>query len=68
MHVLSSEQVKLLESFGVSMLLGKNGVEFVEGTIKKSDFDPATAMSEIQEANQTIQDAMRRADSIIGAF
>ncbi len=65
---LSSQQLALFELFGVQNLVGPKGVSFVETTIKKSDFDPATAHQDVTKAQQSLQSASQRADAILQAF
>jgi hypothetical protein len=47
---LSLQQLKMLESLGVRKYLGEEGATFVESTIQTSNYDPATAVSKIQDA------------------
>jgi hypothetical protein len=68
LHILSNEQVKLLEAFEVKSLLGQQAVDFVNATVRKSDFDPATAMNDIQAAISALDQALERANSLDSAF
>ena len=67
-HVLSNEQVKFLDAFNVASFFGRQGAEFVEGTIRKADFDPATAMQDMQNAVEAMTSAIERTDAINRAF
>ncbi|WP_416369049.1 hypothetical protein [Tritonibacter mobilis] len=68
LHVLTHQQVNLLRLFDVDQFLGRKGVSFVEGIIRKSDFDPATAHQDFKDANGKLQAANQRAQSITQAF
>lgn len=68
LHVLSNEQLKMLDTFKTAEYFGDRGISFVESSIKKSDFDPATATTEFQQAIENIQNAINRADQILSAF
>ncbi|EAQ47719.1 hypothetical protein MED193_21039 [Roseobacter sp. MED193] len=65
---LSMQQVALFPLFDVQELVGKQGVSFVESTIRKSDFDPATAHQNVTDAVQRLQSANQRVDAILQAF
>lgn len=65
---LSMQQVALFPLFEVQELVGKQGVAFIEGTIRKSDFDPATAHKDVSEALSRLQSANQRTDAILQAF
>jgi len=68
LHVLSNGQINLLSTFDLANLLGRSGVSFVDDTIKKTNFDPATASTELAKAVKTITVAIQRADRLITAF
>lgn len=68
LDVLSNQQLGLLELFNASQLLNRKGKSFVEATIRKSDFDPATAHQDFNEAIEKLQSANQRAQQLIQAF
>ena len=47
---LSLQQLKLLNELGVDIYLGREGSAFVEGVIRTSEYDPATAAERLGEA------------------
>ncbi len=47
---LSLQQLKLLYDLGVDQYIGSEGANFIEATIRTSDYDPSTASSKISEA------------------
>lgn len=65
---LDSEQVRLLNAYGVDDYFGRRGQHFVTQTITKSGFDPATAAGDFQAAVQAIASASDRAKSLCTAF
>ena len=68
MNQLSNGQIDYLSMFDVIALFGKQGLDFVNSTIRKSDFDPATASSEMREAHQRIERAVQKASQILEVF
>lgn len=52
---LSLEQLAVLQDRGAAAYLGKAGADFVEATIKTSDYDPATAASRLNRALATLE-------------
>lgn len=52
---LSLEQLQVLEDRDIAQFLGVRGADFVESTIKVSDFDPASAASTLQDAVSRIE-------------
>lgn len=53
---LSIQQMGLLASKGVDEFLGQRGKQFINSTIRTSDYDPATAVTEIQRAIATLNE------------
>jgi hypothetical protein len=47
---LSLQQLDLLATIGVDEFIGPAGVAFINSTVRVSDFDPATAVEQIQRA------------------
>lgn len=47
MSVLSIQQINLLEELGVAQWIGREGARNVEAIVKTSDYDPATAVSQL---------------------
>lgn len=47
---LSLQQLALLRSLGADEFLGASGVQFIDKTVRSSDYDPATAVEEMQRA------------------
>ena len=54
---LSLQQIRILEELGVDEYIGLKGTNFVEGTIRTSEYDPSTAASRISEAISSITQA-----------
>ena len=65
---LTNQQLKLLESFEVDDLIAKSGLDFVRETIRKNDFDPATAAQDFKVGAGRLGRAVARCDQLIGAF
>ena len=51
---LSIEQLKVLSSLGVDVYMGRSGIDYVNSTIKTSDYDPATAALRLNAAIDAI--------------
>lgn len=49
-EVLSLQQLQTLSTLGVDRYLGVEGANFVEGLVRKADYDPSTAGTKLQEA------------------
>lgn len=54
MNELTAQQFSLLKHFEIADLLGEKGADFVRRTIDTSEFDPASAASDISNAQQAI--------------
>jgi hypothetical protein len=54
---LSIEQLKMLTSLGVDGYLGQAGADYVNATVRTSDYDPATARDRLQEAHNALNTA-----------
>jgi hypothetical protein len=54
---LSLQQINLLEDLGVNKYIGLEGSNFVEGTIRTSEYDASTAATRIDEAINSINQA-----------
>lgn len=54
---LSLQQIKILDDLGVSEYIGLQGANFVEGTIRTSEYDPSTAATRINEAINSVNQA-----------
>lgn len=65
---LSLEQLSLLEDMGVAQFLGGSGAAFVEGLVKTSDFDPATAVAKLTDAIAVIDGTETKLESYHGAL
>jgi hypothetical protein len=65
---LTAQQLALLEHFEIARYLGKEGAEFVENTVATSEFDPATAASEIDNAHKAINKALDLVGEWASAF
>lgn len=61
---LTNEQIALLKNFGIEHLVGREGANFIRRTVVRSDFDPATAAKEIQDAGQSISNTISVMDQI----
>jgi hypothetical protein len=64
MEQLTNEQIELLRYLDIAHLLGREGSAFVKRTVVRGDFDPATAAKEIQDAGQSISNAIHNIDQI----
>lgn len=53
---LSIQQMRLLRTLGVDEFIGQRGKQFINSTVRTSDYDPATAVSEIQRAISKINE------------
>ncbi len=54
---LSIQQIKLLDALGVSRYIGEGGANFVENTIRTSDYDPQTAVNRLNEGVAALSSA-----------
>lgn len=54
---LSIEQLKMLTSMGVNTYLGPEGAAYVNGVVRTSDYDPATASQRLSTAMQALNNA-----------
>lgn len=54
---LSLQQLKLLSDLGVIVYLGPEGAQFVEAVVKKSDYDPSTAYTQLNQAATKLTEA-----------
>lgn len=68
LNQLSNGQLEYLEQFEIGPLLGRRGAQFVNATVRKSDFDPATANSEIRVALEKLEQAIQKANQILDVF
>lgn len=68
LDILTHQQISLLEVFGIERLLGHKGAAFVDGVIRKSNFDPVTAHQDLKKASDKLQSAHQRTQSFIEAF
>ena len=59
---LTKEELDLLKDIGALRYLGLPGAQFVRNSVTTSDFDPATAASEIGDAFQLLNGVMGRLD------
>lgn len=57
---LSLQQLKLLQQLGVSHLVGKEGVSYINNTIKTATYDPASTEQKINTALQKIEEVNQR--------
>jgi hypothetical protein len=64
---LSLQQSSLLSSLGVLRYLGSSGADFVDSTVRTSDFDPATAAQQMQEAINSINSAYKKLTDYLGS-
>lgn len=64
---LSLEQLKMLSSLGVDAYLGPQGAAFVESTVRTSNYDPATAVSRLNEATQSINNTRAKLSAYVDA-
>lgn len=67
-QILSNEQIRLLDEFEISTFVGSAGLEFIRDTIFKSDFDPATANRNVEDAIEKLQQSRNRADAVFQAL
>ncbi|API59253.1 hypothetical protein BSL82_07965 [Tardibacter chloracetimidivorans] len=67
-EVLSLQQIRLLDQLGVSRFLGIEGANFIEATIKSSNYDPATALSELNAAFSALSTAGKHFDAFLNAL
>lgn len=51
---LSLEQLKVLNSLEVDAFMGREGAEYVETTVRTSNYDPATAVQRLTAAGKSI--------------
>jgi hypothetical protein len=58
--LLSLQQIKVLEELGVRNLLGEEGANLVETTIKTVNYDPVTSQKKIQNFIEKLQSASSR--------
>lgn len=68
MNELTMDQSRLLEDYGVLNYLGQKGNIFLSKMEHKTGLDPATALSNVRTAKQSLDKALARANQIIGAF
>ena len=61
---LSIEQLKMLTSLEVSAYLGRDGAAYVNGVVRTSDYDPATAAQRLNASTQ----ALNRARDLLTAY
>lgn len=64
---LSLEQLKMLSSLGVDAYVGPDGAAFVERTVRTSNYDPATAVTRLNEAIQSISNARAKLAAYVDA-
>ena len=57
---LTLEQAGMLGPLGVDGFVGREGVNFVDQTVRAGDYDPATAASRIAEARDAIDQAISK--------
>ncbi|MHA6262488.1 hypothetical protein ACXYMO_04740 [Arenibacterium sp. CAU 1754] len=57
---LTNEEIDLLDDLGALSYLGQNGLTFVNQTIRTSDFDPASASSDIGQAAQKLHETLSK--------
>lgn len=68
LSVLTDQQISILKMYAIDTLLGEAGHSFIDTTIRKSEFDPATATEEISEAIKQLVEAKTRTNGIVDAF
>ena len=68
MSQLSSAQIAYLDRFNVGSILGQRGSNFINSTVKKSAYDPATANSDMEEAHNRLMKAIQKAAKILEAL
>lgn len=61
---LSIEQLTMLTSLKVDAYLGREGAKYVNGVVRTSDYDPATAAQQLNAATQ----ALNRARDLLAAY
>lgn len=64
---LNIQQLRFLDQQGVANLIGHDGVEFVKRTVMTTTYDPATSLTEIQDASSKIGKANQKLVQYQGA-
>ncbi|MEH6699645.1 MAG: hypothetical protein V7672_13150 [Brevundimonas sp.] len=64
---LSLEQLKMLGLLGVDAYIGPEGAAFVEGAVRTSNYDPATAVTRLNEAIASINEARAKLAAYVDA-
>lgn len=65
---LTNEEVDLLKEMETLQYLGERGRKFVNGTFTTSEFDPATAASDLREGVESIDSTIQKFDIALDAL
>ena len=64
-EVLSIEQLKLLDTLGVSAYMGHDGAELVDSAVRTANYDPNTASTQLSEAYGKLGNVRSYLDSFL---
>ena len=68
LNQLSTAQINVLQKYEILNYLGKHGINFIKEIETRTGIDPVTATQNVDEAQEAIAEARKRAQKVVDSF